>query len=379
MAHLLNDIVIAPLKDEFTTLLDGALYPLDKEIKVRHDGLVALISKIKRTLDHHYPTTSPALDDQFQALLDGQQDAEQQAHTRTNDLTATLSVQAETISQQTLQALSSQTETLDGLLSEHQQAFQAHTQAQLHALNVANRVTHHENNERLSEQISGLADAQQSVETLAVARAERLVEILSTQAETLSHQTLQAFYTQSSTLEGQLNDHHQAFQLGTQTQLKALNEANRSAHREGNDQLFGQLQQLGKEHTKRLEALVAVLASKGRTSVAQATAQQEQFVQATLSAQAALASTQHDSTLHILTVLQQHLLAQDIQVGAQHEATLQSVAAIHQHLIAQDARVDNLQAKLQQTTGHAKAMLYTFVPVGLLSLGSLAYLILQIG
>ena len=102
MAQLLNDIVIAPLKDELTALLDGALYPLDKENKDRHDGLMAQISKIKRTLDRHYPANSLALDEQFQALLDGQHDAEHQAHTRTNDLATTLSAQTEAFSQQTL-------------------------------------------------------------------------------------------------------------------------------------------------------------------------------------------------------------------------------------------------------------------------------------
>lgn len=379
MAQLLNDIVIAPLKDELTAVLDSALYPLDKEIKDRHDGLMAQISKIKRTLDRHYPANGLALDEQFQALLDGQRDAEHQAHTRTNDLATTLSAQAQTLSQQTLQALSSQTEALDGLLSGHQQAFQAHTQAQLHALSDANRLAHHESNERLFEQMSGLADTQQSAEALAVARAQHLLETLSTQAETLGQQTLQALNTHSQTLEGQLNDHHQAFQLDMQTQLKALSEANQSVHHEGNDQLFEQLQQLGKERTKRLEALVAVLASKGRTSVEQAFAQQEQRVQATLCAQAVQASTQHESTLQTLAVLQQRLLTQDTQVGVQHDSTLQKLAAIHQHLLTQDARVDDLQVKLQLTAGHAKALLYTVVPVGLLSLGALAYLILHIG
>ncbi|MCE4055670.1 hypothetical protein LXM55_17515 [Pseudomonas sp. Au-Pse12] len=353
MAQLLNDIVIAPLKDELTALLDGALYPLDKEIKDRHDGLMAQISKIKRTLDRHYPANSLALDEQFQALLDGQHDAEHQAHTRTNDLATTLSAQTEAFSQQTLQALSSQTEALDGLLSKQQQAFQAHTQAQLHALNDANRLAHHESNERLFEQMSGLADTQQSTEALAVTRAEHLLETLSTQAETLGQQTLQALNTHSQKLEGQLNDHHQAFQLDTQTQLKALSEANQSVLREGNDQLLEQLQQLGKEHTKRLEALITVLASKGRTSVEQAIAQQDQRVQVTLCTQAVQASTQHESTL-------------------------QTLAAIHQHLLRQDARVDDLQVNLQRTAGHAKALLYTVVPVGLLSLGALAYLILHI-
>jgi hypothetical protein len=202
---------------------------------------------------------------------------------------------------------------------------------------------------------------------------------LSTQAQTLGQQTLQALYNQSRTFEGQLNDHHQAFQLDTQTQLKALSEANQSVHREGNDQLFEQLQQFGKERTKRLEALVAVLASKGRTSVAQAIAQQEQRVQATLFAQSAQASTQHEAALQTLAVLLQRLQAQDAQVGAQHDSTLQTLAVIHQHLLAQDARVDDLQAKLRRIAGHTKALLYTFVPVGLLSLGALAYLILRIG
>jgi len=379
MAQLLNDIVIAPLKDELTAVLDGALYPLDKEIKDRHDGLMAQISKIKRTLDRHYPANSLALDEQFQALLDGQHDAEHQAHARTNDLATTLSAQAETLSRQTLEALSSQTEALDGLLSEHQQAFQIHTDAQLHALNDANQVAHRESNERLFEQMSGLADAQQSAETLAVARAEHLLETFSTQAETLGQQTVQALYTHSQKLEGQLNDRHQAFQLHTETQLKALSEANQSFHREGNDQLFEQLQQLGKERTKRLEALVAVLASKGRTSVAQAIAQQEQRVQATLLAQSAQAITQHETALQTLAVLHQRLQAQNAQVGAQHDSTLQTLAVIHQHLLAQDVRVDNLQAKLERTAAHAKALLYTFISVGLLSLGALAYLIMCIG
>jgi hypothetical protein len=379
MAQLLNDIMIAPLKDELTALLDNALYPLDKEIKDRHDGLMAQISKIKRTLDRHYPANSLALDEQFLALLDGQRDAEHQAHTRTNDLATTLSAQAQTLSQQTLQALSSQTEALDGLLSGHQEAFQAHIQAQLHSLSDANRLAHHESNERLFEQMSGLADTQQSAETLAVARAQHLLETLSTQAETLDQQTLQAFNIHSQTLEGRLNDHHKAFQLDMQTQLKALSEANQSVHHEGNDQLFEQLQQLGKERAKRLEALVAVLASKGRNSVEQAIAQQEQRIQATLCAQAVQASTQHESTLQTLAVLQQRLLTQDTQVGVQHDSTLQTLAAIHQHLLTQDARVDALQVKLQLTAGHAKALLYTVVPVGLLSLGALAYLILHIG
>ena len=247
-----------------------------------------------------------------------------------------------------------ETESLDGLLSEHQQAFQTHTQAQLNTLNYTNRVAHPESNERLFEQLSGLADAQQSTEALAATRAEHLLETLSTQAETLGQQTLQALNMHSQTLEGQLNDHHQAFQLDTQTQLKALSEANQSVHREGNDQLLEQLQQLGKEHTKRLEALIAVLASKGRASVEQAIAQQDQRVQVTLCTQAVQASTQHESTL-------------------------QTLAAIHQHLLTQDARVDDLQVNLQRTAGHTKALLYTVVPVGLLSLGALAYLILHIG
>ncbi|MGE8067994.1 hypothetical protein [Pseudomonas sp. NPDC089569] len=379
MAQLLNDIVIAPLKSELTSLLDGALYPLDKKIKDGHEGLTTQVGRLKRTLDRHYPDTGLALGDQIQALLDGQYTAQDQAQARANDLAAALNVQAQTLNQQTLQALLSQTHTLDGLLNEHQQALQTHTQAQLLVLNDANRLAHRESNEQLFEQLTGLADAQQSAETLAVARTDHLIETLSTQAESLGQQTLQAVYTHSHALEGQLNDHRQTLQSDLQTQLKMLGEVNRSTYREGSDQLFEQLQRLGKERTKRLEALVAVLASQGRTAVQQAIAQQEQRVQATLCAQAMQASTQHESAMQMLAVLEQRLEVQGIQTGAQHESTLQTLAVIEQHLRRQEARVDDLQAKLQRTARHAKALLFTCIPMSLLSLGALAYLILHIG
>lgn len=354
MAQLLNDIVITPLKSELNSLLGDALYPIDKEIKVRHDGVMAQISKIKRTIDRHYPSTSLPLDDQFQALLDIQHSAEDQAQTRTNELANSLSTQAETLSQKTLEALLTQSNALDTRLTDHNQAFHTLTQTQLQALKDANRVAHRESNDLFLEQMVVLNDAQKCAETQAIARANYLTETLSTQAESLGQLTLHALQTHNDTLEARLNDHNQTFQTHTQVQLQALSDANEVVYREGNDQLFEQLKQLGHERTKRLEALTAVLASKGRTSVTEVIAQQEQRLQATISSHAT-------------------------KVGAQHEVTLQTLAVLQQHLLAQDAKIDDLQGQLQRTAGHAKTLLYSYLPMGLVSLGALAYLILRIG
>ena len=379
MAQLLNEIVITPLKSELNSLLGDALYPIDKEIKVRHDSVMAQISKIKRTIDRHYPSTSLPLDDQFQALLDIQHSAEDQAQTRTNELANTLSTQAETLSQKTLEALLTQSNALDARLTDHHQAFHTLTQTQLQALKDANRVAHRESNDLFLEQMVVLNDAQQCSETQAIARANHLTETLSTQAESLGQLTLHALQTHNDTLEARLNDHHQTFQTHTQVQLQALSDASEVVYREGNDQLFEQLKQLGHERTKRLEALIAVLASKSRTSVTEVIAQQEQRLQATISSKATKVGAQHEVTLQTLAVLQLHLLTRDTQATAEHEATSQTLAVLQHHLLAQDAKIDYLQGQLQRTAGHTKTLLYSCLPMGLVSLGALAYLILRIG
>lgn len=379
MAQLLNDIVITPLKSELNSLLGDALYPIDKEIKVRHDGVMAQISKIKRTIDRHYPSTSLPLDDQFQALLDIQHSAEDLAQTRANDLANSLSAKAETLSQQTLQALLSHSNALNSRLTDHHQAFHTHTQAQLQALNDANRVAHCEGNDRFLEQMVVLKSAQQSTETQVIARAEHLAETLGIQAETLSQLSLQALHIHNDTLEARLNDHHQVLATHTQAQLQALSDASEVVYREGNNQLFEQLKQLGHERTKRLEALIAVLASKGRTSVTEVIAQQEQRQQAAISSQATKVDAQHEVTLQTLAALQQHLLTRDAQATAEHEATSQTLAVLQHHLLAQDAKIDYLHGQLQRKAGHTKTLLYSCLPMGLVSLGALAYLILRIG
>ncbi|VVQ10739.1 hypothetical protein [Pseudomonas fluorescens] len=379
MAQLLNEIVIAPLKGELNNLLDVALYPIDKEIKDGHVGAMALINKIWRTLDRNYPTSSLPLDDQFQALLDVQHSAEDQAQNRANDLANSLSAKAETLSQQTLQALLSHSNALNFRLTDHHQAFHTHTQAQLQALNDANRVAHCESNDRFLEQMVVLKSAQQSTETQVIARAEHLAETLGIQAETLSQLSLQALHIHNDTLEARLNDHHQVLVTHTQAQLQALSDASEVVYREGNNQLFEQLKQLGHERTKRLEALIAVLASKGRTSVTEVIAEQEQRQQAAISSQATKVGAQHEVTLQTLAALQQHLLTRDAQATDEHEATSQTLAVLQHHLLAQDAKIDYLQGQLQRTAGHTKTLLYSCLPMGLVSLGALAYLILRIG
>lgn len=124
MDQLLHQMVIVPLKGDLAVLLDEALYPLEKGAKELNESVMAQLSKIRRTIDHHYPAQSLPLVEQLQILADAQSNAEIQARSQAERWER----QVEAAVQQTLHAVHLQNDTLVVHLGDHLQVLQTQIQ-----------------------------------------------------------------------------------------------------------------------------------------------------------------------------------------------------------------------------------------------------------
>lgn len=179
MDQLLHEMVIVPLKGDLTVLLDEALYPLDQGAKERNDSVMAQLSKIRRTLDHHYPAQSLPLVEQLQALSDAQSDAEIQARSQAERWER----QVEVVGQQTLQAVRSQSDTLAVHLGDHHQVLQSQFQDCVKQLSDDNRTALCQDNDRLFERLQQCGSERMK-------RFEALSAALATKAHSAISETL---------------------------------------------------------------------------------------------------------------------------------------------------------------------------------------------
>lgn len=176
MDQLLHEMVIAPLKSDLTALLDEALYPLDKDAKERNDSVMAQLSKIRRTLERHYPDHSAPLVEQLQALADAQSETEVQVRSQAERWER----QVEAVGQQTVQAVRSQNDTLTAHLGDRLQTLQSQIQDCLKQLSDDNRMAICRDNNQLFERLRQLGgEHMKRLEVLSAALATKTHAVIS--------------------------------------------------------------------------------------------------------------------------------------------------------------------------------------------------------
>ncbi|XEG74746.1 hypothetical protein QA447_11130 [Pseudomonas sp. abacavir_1] len=176
MNKLLHEMVIAPLKGDLPALLDEALYPLYKDAKERNDSVMAQLSKIRRTLERHYPPDhNVPLVEQLQALADAQSETEIQVRSQTERW----GQQVEALAQQTLQAIHSQNDALAVLLDERLLVLRPQIQDRMKQLGDDYRTALCQSSDRLFERLqrSG-SERLKRFETLSAAVATAISESL---------------------------------------------------------------------------------------------------------------------------------------------------------------------------------------------------------